>query len=66
MGTADRIIRTTVAVVVAVLYFTNVISTGTLFIVLAVIAGIFLVTSAVSFCPLYAIFGIKTCKTEAA
>ncbi len=66
MGTADRIIRTTVAVVVAVLYFTNIISTGTLFIVLAVIAGIFLVTSAVSFCPLYAIFGIKTCKTEAA
>ena len=66
MGTADRIIRTTVAVVIAILYFTNVISTGTLFIVLAVIAGIFLVTSAVSFCPLYAIFGIKTCKTETA
>lgn len=66
MGTADRIIRTIIAIVIAVLYFTNVITTGTLFIVLAIVAGIFLVTSAVSFCPLYAIFGIKTCKVEAA
>ena len=65
MGTADRIIRTLIAVVIAVLYFTNVIS-GTVAIVLAVLGGVFILTSTVSFCPLYTIFGIKTCKTEAA
>lgn len=61
MGTADRVIRTLIAIVVGVLYFTEVI-TGTLGIVLLVLAGIFLLTSLISFCPLYAPFGIKTCK----
>ena len=63
MGTADRTIRTILAVVVAVLYFTNVI-TGTLGIVLMVLAAVFLLTSVVSFCPLYAPFGLKTCPME--
>lgn len=63
MGTADRVIRTIVAVVFAVLYFTNVI-TGTLGIVLMVLAAIFLLTSLISFCPLYAPFGIKTCPMD--
>lgn len=61
MGIADRAIRTVIAVVVAVLYFTGTIS-GTLGIVLLVFAGIFLLTSVISFCPLYAPFGLKTCK----
>lgn len=65
MGSADRIIRTVIALVVATLYFTGVIS-GTVAIVLAVLGGIFILTSLVSFCPLYTIFGIKTCKTETA
>ncbi len=65
MGSVDRIIRTVIALVIATLYFTNVIS-GTVAIVLAVIGGIFILTSVVSFCPLYAIFGIKTCKVETA
>ncbi len=65
MGSVDRIIRTVIAVVIATLYFTNFIS-GTVAIVLAVIGGIFILTSVVSFCPLYAIFGIKTCKVETA
>lgn len=63
MGSADRIIRLIIAALVVILYFTNVI-TGTLGIVLMILAGIFLVTSFISFCPLYAIFGIKTCKTK--
>ena len=63
MGTADRTIRTILAVVVAVLYFTNVI-TGTLGIMLMVLAAVFLLTSVVSFCPLYAPFGLKTCPAE--
>ena len=63
MGSADKIIRSVIAVVVAILYFTNVI-TGTLGIVLMVLAAVFLLTSLVSFCPLYAPFGITTCKAK--
>lgn len=63
MGTADRIIRLIIAGLVAALYFTNIIS-GTLGIVLLVLAGIFVLTSLVSFCPLYTLFGIKTCKVK--
>ncbi len=50
MGTADRIVRILVAVLVSVLYFTGVIS-GTLGVVLLVVGVIFLLTSFVSFCP---------------
>ncbi len=63
MGGADRIIRLLIAAIIVVLYFTSVIS-GTLGIVLLIIAGIFALTSIVSFCPLYAPFGFKTYKTE--
>jgi len=65
MGTADRIIRTILAIVMILLYFQGVI-TGTWGIVLLVLAGVFLLTSLVSFCPLYAPFGIKTCKVSEA
>lgn len=63
MGTADRSIRVLVAVLVAVLYGTNVI-TGALGVGLLVVAGIFVLTSVVSFCPLYALLGISTCPPE--
>lgn len=63
MSNADRIIRTLIALVVAYLYYTGVIE-GTLGIVLIVLSGIFLLTSLVSFCPLYTLFGISTCKVE--
>lgn len=63
MGSADRIIRILIAVVMSVLYFTGTVS-GTLGIILLVLGGIFLVTSFVGFCPLYAPFGIKTCSTH--
>jgi len=63
MGVADRIIRVIIAAVVAVLYFTNVIS-GTLGIALLVLAGVFVLTSVVSFCPLYAPFGLSTCPMK--
>ena len=61
MGAVDKGIRITVALVVAVLYFTDIIS-GTLGIVLMVFSGVFVLTSVISFCPLYAPFGITTCK----
>ena len=63
MGSVDRLIRVVIAVAVAALYFTGVIP-GTLGIVLLVVAGIFLLTSLVSFCPLYAPFGLSTCSVQ--
>lgn len=63
MGTADKIIRIVLAAIIATLYFTNVIS-GTLGIVLLVLGGVFLLTSLVSFCPLYAPFGLSTCPMK--
>ncbi|WP_338648281.1 DUF2892 domain-containing protein [Flavobacterium sp. KS-LB2] len=61
MGLTDKIIRIVLAAIVAILYFTNTIS-GTLALVLGLFAFIFLLTSFVSFCPLYAPFGISTRK----
>lgn len=61
MGTIDKVIRILVAVVFAVLFFTNVI-TGTLGIILLVLAVVFVLTSLVSFCPLYWPLGINTGK----
>ena len=66
MGTADRVLRTLVAAVIAILYFVTGTISGTFGIVLLVIAGVFLLTSFVSFCPLYAPFGLSTCKVKEA
>ena len=63
MGTADKAIRIGIAVVIAVLYFTNVIS-GTWAIVLGILAIAFVLTLFVSFCPLYFPFGINTFKKK--
>jgi fatty acid desaturase len=63
MGNSDRIIRFIIAAIIAALYFTGTI-TGTLGIVLLVLAGVFLLTSFISFCPLYAPFGISTCTMK--
>jgi Na+/phosphate symporter len=65
MGNIDRIVRVLIAVAIAVLYFTNTI-TGTLGYVLLAVGGIFLLTSLVSSCPLYSIFGINTCPVKKA
>jgi hypothetical protein len=61
MGTVDRIIRFVFAVAVVVLYFTGVIS-GILAIILGILAAVFLLTSIVGFCPLYAPFKLSTIK----
>ena len=61
MGTADRAIRALIAVIIIALYFTNVI-TGWVGIGLIALSVIFLLTSLISFCPLYLPFGIKTNK----
>jgi hypothetical protein len=61
MGSTDRIVRVLIALLVVILYFTNII-TGTMAFVLLALSGIFALTSLVSFCPLYLPFGIRTCK----
>jgi hypothetical protein len=61
MGNLDKAIRVLVAVVIALLYFTHVIS-GPLAIVLLVFGGIFILTSAVGTCPLYLPFNFSTKK----
>ena len=63
MGSADRLIRFVLAVIFAALFFTETVS-GTLGIVLMTLAVVFTLTSFVSFCPLYAPFGINTCSTK--
>ncbi len=63
MGTFDRVIRILLAVVVAILYFTNQIS-GTLAIILGLFAVVFMLTSLIGFCPLYVPFKLSTKKAE--
>jgi hypothetical protein len=63
MGNTDRVLRTVLAVVIAALYFGGVI-TGTVGIVLLVLAVVFALTSMVRFCPLYAPFGFSTCPKK--
>lgn len=65
MGNLDRLIRIVVALAIGVLYFKGVI-TGVVGIVLLVLAGIFLLTSFISFCPLYLPFGMSTRKDREA
>lgn len=59
MGTLDRALRTLLAVAVGVLYYLEIIS-GTVAIVLGVLAVVFLLTSLVGTCPLYLPFGLST------
>lgn len=61
MGLIDRTIRVVLAIIVAVLYFTEVIP-GVAAIILGVIAIIFIITSLIGFCPLYVPLKISTRK----
>ncbi len=62
MSNTDRIIRVVLAIVFAALYFTGTV-TGTLGIVLVVLGAVFVLTSVVSFCPLYTLIGMNTNKS---
>ena len=63
MGTIDKVIRILIVIAIAVLYSQEIIS-GTLAIVLGVVAAIFLLTSLVGFCPLYKLVGMNTCPAK--
>ncbi len=64
MGTVDRVVRILLAVVIAILFFTNQI-TGVAAIILGILAIVFVLTALVSFCPLYLPFKINTGKKKA-
>ena len=59
LGNIDRLIRILIAAAIAVLFFTKVI-TGTLGIILLVLAVVFVLTSLISFCPIYWTVGFNT------
>jgi len=63
MGTADRIIRILLAAVFAYLYFGGIV-TGTVGLILVVLGGVFVLTSLISFCPLYTLVGLNTCSKK--
>jgi hypothetical protein len=63
IGSIDKSLRVLIAVIVAGLYYFNIIE-GTLAYILMALAIILLVTSLVNFCPLYTILGINTCKVK--
>ncbi len=63
IGSVDKVIRILIAITIVILFFTNVIS-GTLGIILLILAGMFLITSLIGFCGLYTILGISTCKIK--
>ncbi|HZW62108.1 MAG TPA: DUF2892 domain-containing protein [Flavobacteriaceae bacterium] len=61
MGTADKSLRVLIAIGIVLLYYFEVIQ-GTLAYVLLVLALAFVLTSFISFCPLYKPLGINTRK----
>lgn len=63
VGNTDKAVRISIAVLLAALYFTGTI-TGVLGVIALVVAGVFVLTSLVGFCPLYAIFGMSTCPRK--
>lgn len=63
VGNNDKAVRISVAILLVALYFTGTLS-GILGVIALVVAAVFVVTSLVSFCPLYAIFGMSTCPRK--
>ncbi len=59
----DRIVRILISILFVVLYFTGTV-TGTVGIVLLVLAGVFTLTALINFCPIYYFLGIKTLKDK--
>lgn len=62
IGILDKIFRILVAAVIAVLFYLEVVVSDMLSYVLLFVGGVMLITSLLEFCPLYLVFGIKTCK----
>jgi len=64
VGSADRVIRTLVALAIGVLIIGGQF-TGTAAVILGIVAVVLLVTGAVGVCPLYALLRLTTAKRSA-
>lgn len=63
MGTVDRILRVVLAAIFAYLYFSGTV-TGALGLILVILGAVFILTSAIGFCPLYKLVGLNTCPRK--
>lgn len=63
MGNVDRGIRVIIALVIGLLFWQNILE-GTLGYILLALSLVFVLTSFVSFCPLYTIFGLNSCPNK--
>jgi hypothetical protein len=63
-GSTDRIIRIVLAIIIGYYAYSTSFEVAWIQIVLYVVAAILLITTFIKFCPLYAIFGINTCKID--
>jgi len=63
IGVFDKVFRIIIAIAIALLYYFEII-TGTLGLVLIILAIVFLLTALLNFCGLYALFGIGTCSKK--
>ncbi len=63
VGSTDKMIRIGLAILIAILYFTKVIS-GTTAVVLGILAIVFAVTAFLNFCPIWAVLGVNTDKKK--
>ena len=68
VGTLDRLIRFAIGVITLALVFVGPVAAaggwGLERVALLAVGSIMLATSAVKFCPLYRIFGLRTCKPD--
>ncbi len=63
MGSTDRFIRIFIAVALLTTFYTDTV-TGVLGYIMLAVAAILILTTFVSFCPLYTLFGVNTCKLK--
>lgn len=63
MGRIDKILRFTIAVIIALLVYYDVVD-GVLSYILLTVAAVFVLTSLTGFCPLYGLFGISSCRIK--
>lgn len=63
MGRIDKILRFTLAVIIALLVYYDMVD-GVLSYILLTVAAVFVLTSLTGFCPLYGLFGISSCRIK--
>jgi hypothetical protein len=63
VGSIDKIVRLLLAALFIILFFTHVV-VGVFGYILLALAAILILTSLFSFCPIWMLFGVKTCKTK--